>query len=421
MKFEFLSSPQEHISAFRSALAGAVRVDVAVAWATRSEPSALLYQYAERGGQIRVIVGKDFAGTDPVAVRRLLEAAPLQIRWGWTPFSGVFHPKVFLFHGADEITAMVGSANLTRHAFLYNVEATMLMRGTTEEFGQLQQFFEDRWGAADEVDADNLDAYAQIWLKRREVALETDETLAADESTSAGEAERLVGRALSWDWDEYVVQVRRVDKLWKPFGHSIDAYLDMLEEVPALTAFPLSSLSKVKRLALYGIWSDEYPNAGWLGCMRGAGMARHLLVENDARSRAAQAAVSKALQRIPRDSATLPYMRAVEEAYRALRNIPHIGSAIATRYITLSRPDALVSVNSASQDGLSRILRVPAARLTNWEGYRDALERLWKAPWMRAPRPSDPFEAKLWIYRSALLDAFVYRPASGEHPDEALE
>jgi hypothetical protein len=40
---------------------------------------------------------------------------------------------------------------------------------------------------------------------------------------------------------------------------------------------------------------------------------------------------------------------------------------------------------------------------------------------MRAPKPTTELEAKFWTYRAALLDAFVYRPSSGEHPDETFE
>src|SRR5262249_25637995 len=143
---------------------------------------------------------------------------------------------------------------------------------------------------------------------------------------------------------------------------------------------------------------------------------RQALTENDVSSRRIQDAVSSALQMLP-PGPLLPSLQAVAAAYQALRNITYVGSGITTRYLTLRRPDACVSVNGASQEGISRVLGIPASRLYRWEGYEQGLRRLWEAPWMTAPRPTSSLEATLWDNRGALLDAFVYKPKSGEHPN----
>src|SRR5262249_6359994 len=158
-----LSSSDELIGAFQNALGEAAHVDVAVAWATRCEQLSSLCGYAKRRSKLRAIIGRDFAGTDPVAVERLLAAAPGQIRWGCRPCSGIFHPKVFLFHHDNLITAIVGSANLTRQAFLCNVEATIRLCGTANELSQLVQFFGAQWHLAEEVNTENLETYRMRW------------------------------------------------------------------------------------------------------------------------------------------------------------------------------------------------------------------------------------------------------------------
>lgn len=414
MNSTLLSSPDELIGAFQDALSGAAHVDVAVAWATRCDQVSSLCSYAKGRGKLRAIVGRDFAGTDPFAVERLLSASPGQIRWGCTPCLGIFHPKVFLFHHEDRITAIVGSANLTRQAFLCNVEVTMRLCGTADELSQLVLFFAAQWQLAEEINIESLETYKNHWRAQRECQLQAHKGLQPAGTGAAVAA--ATGPILSWTWDQYVDQLRRVDKLWQPFGHSIESYLDMLEEVPELARRPLSSLSKVQRLALLGIWGEEYPNAGWLGWMGAKGKARQALTEDDATSRQTQAAVTTALQMVP-PGPTLPSLQVVGAAYQDLRKIKYVGPGIATRYLTLRRPDACVSVNGASQEGLSRILAVPVSRLCRWEGYEEGLKRLWEAPWMTAQRPTSCLEATFWDNRSALLDAFVYRPKSGEHPN----
>src|SRR2546427_4438275 len=79
-----------------------------------------------------------------------------QVRWGRTPSQGIFHPKVFLFHHGERITALVGSANLTQGGFLRNVEAIVRLSGTAGELEGLVQFFEGEWDQAEIVDEANL-------------------------------------------------------------------------------------------------------------------------------------------------------------------------------------------------------------------------------------------------------------------------
>ena len=377
-----------------------------------------------REGKLRVVVGQDFAGTDPRAVRRVFAVAPDGVRWAWRPRFGIHHPKVYVFHHRDDVTALLGSANLTRQAFLYNVEATAVLRGDRAEMADVLRFFEDRWDPADEVTEENLDAYSTLWGELNQERQAVDAALAEQDDSARAqaveEAERVAGRVLSWTWDEYVTCVHRVDELWRPFGSRVDDLLEMLEEIPPLLAHPLVDVSRVDRQALLGIWSEDYPTAGWLGTMRGAGHAKHLLVENDEPALATQRAVSKILQRIPGGDG-LPPLERVRDAFEQLTALDYVGPAIASRYLTLLRPDACFSLNSASKDGFSTLLRLPAARLRTPAGYAEGLRRLWQAPWMSSPKPVDAFEAKLWQNRAALLDAFVYRPSSGQHPDQEWE
>jgi hypothetical protein len=174
-------------------------------------------------------------------------------------------------------------------------------------------------------------------------------------------------------------------------------------------------LTTVERQALFGDESDQFPSAAWLGNLSQAATARQNLVQDDPASTAIQAAVTNALQGVS-DGLTDSDLQAIGAAYRALDAIHRVGHAVATRYLTLRRPDACVSVNAASEESLAQILGVQ--QLHTWLGYQEGLRRLWQAPWMTAPRPTSTSEQWIWENRAGLLDAFAFSPANGQHPQE---
>ena len=96
------------------------------------------------------------------------------------------------------------------------------------------------------------------------------------------------------------------------------------------------------------------------------------------------------------------------------------GPAVATRLLTLARPDRLVSVNKQSAKGLVNLAGLNINpnqsnlpnRLANH--YVELLGWVYDQPWFKAPPPDDPLERTIWNSRAALLDAFVYED---EKPD----
>jgi hypothetical protein len=218
--------------------------------------------------------------------------------------------------------------------------------------------------------------------------------------------------------------LHHADQCWErfgPFGRNeqqsyLISRLDMLRQVAPLALRPLRDLSIVERQALFGDETDQFPSAGWLGNLSQAAEARHNLIQDDQVSRDVQTAVSSALLHMPQGH-TSAALNAIGEAFRALLAIHRVGPGVTTRYLTLRRPDACVSVNAASQPSLMRMLGVP--QLQEWSGYEAGLTKLWGAPWMKAPSPKDCFERWIWEYRAALLDALAYRPLNGRHPDHS--
>ena len=73
----------------------------------------------DRGSRIRVVVGVDGAVTSAAGVRALLEL--VDDLWLFRhPARPLFHPKTYLFRGAERGIALVGSPNLTESALWVN-------------------------------------------------------------------------------------------------------------------------------------------------------------------------------------------------------------------------------------------------------------------------------------------------------------
>ena len=98
------------------------------------------------------------------------------------------------------------------------------------------------------------------------------------------------------------------------------------------------------------------------------------------------------------------------DAYKRMRNFGGIGEGIATRLLSLARPDRFVSVNDGSRDDLAQYSGLNPGTLGTMGNYRTLLKFIYKQRWFRAPEPDNQLEASIWGMRAALLDCFVYRP-----------
>ena len=95
------------------------------------------------------------------------------------------------------------------------------------------------------------------------------------------------------------------------------------------------------------------------------------------------------------------------KAYEELCNIEGVGPGIATRLLTLSRPDRFVSLNNASRIGLADAFGLAPSTLHHPKNYGRLLEVIYSRDWYREPAPES--ENTLSWMRAALLDCFVYK------------
>ena len=109
----------------------------------------------------------------------------------------------------------------------------------------------------------------------------------------------------------------------------------------------------------------------------------------------------------------------VIKAYRQICSIEEVRGGVASRLLTLARPDRCVSVNRASRDGLAAAFGLAPTTLDETGSYDKLLECLYELPWFRTPEPKDPFEREIWSIRAALIDCFVYSPEAKRQPPKS--
>ncbi len=85
-----------------------------------------------------------------------------------------------------------------------------------------------------------------------------------------------------------------------------------------------------------------------------------------------------------------------------------ISAGVATRLLTLARPDIFMSVNGRSQQRLAQTSGLTVSQIRESSGYGRLIEWVLQSKWWGAPRPSGTgWDSQRWPYRAALMDVPV--------------
>ena len=96
------------------------------------------------------------------------------------------------------------------------------------------------------------------------------------------------------------------------------------------------------------------------------------------------------------------------DSYEALWNIDGVGEGIASRLLTLARPDRFVSLNNPSRGGLVESFGLAPSTLGQPRNYSRLLTAIYNQRWCSEPTPRSARERRISRMRTALLDCFVY-------------
>lgn len=92
-----------------------------------------------KGGKAEFLVGLDFENTDPEALRLLMEmkreGLPVSCYCflGQKTLAGIYHPKLYVVASEAEVTAVVGSSNLTQGGLKGNIEVNAVIEASPSD------------------------------------------------------------------------------------------------------------------------------------------------------------------------------------------------------------------------------------------------------------------------------------------------
>lgn len=391
------------LAALRLKLASADHLEVAVAWATPSPALRAVLAFASKASRKpRIIVGISGNGTHPIALRKLAEVCDLKVTKG---DRGTFHPKFYRFAKGKTAVCWTGSANLSARGFGLNDEAVH----EYADDGTGAKWFDRLWDSLPDDTSADIEEYVRTWTPP-----EGDRDQVPTVPAPSSHPLHLLAGGKVKDWAEYVSALTACDAYWmaNPWHFSVfgeaRSYMHTIaagNEVVRSTDW--ASFTKQDARVLLG-YADRVDDGGYglLGSMRGAAKATNAFLEPSRANLRIRRIVQDTILPLAEVEADFP--RAAAAAVETISKLERFNSGVATRLITLIRPDRAVSVNKGSGKGLATLSGLPVSTLGSPKNYRRLLEWVAEQPWFDVPEPDDSYEKVVWSMRAALIDSFVY-------------
>lgn len=392
-------------SRFEQLIRESESVCIAVAWMTTSDEFELLRTAASNGKEVRVIVGLSGNTTRPQALRSLLQVARVHVGEGQPR---TFHPKFYLFRLAGKDIVWIGSPNLTSGGFGLNCELVHEF----DDDGTAVAWFERAWNRHERDSAQKIDDYCSSW--RAPPPPEQRRELVARRIDTRDATELLI--PAPQNWNAYVEALQKCDAYWQLHGeHAVlreqRSYIETITTGRDLTRWASwQELTKEECQILLGN-SDRTGVWGLLGSMKSAQRA----VGSFQRISAVRERIRRALLPSIEAQTEGEFLRAATITIEDISSIEGFSSGVATRLLTLARPDRAISVNNGSAPKLSTLTGLssnPQILGNPVKQYPELLAWLYDQPWYPTPEPSDGTRS-LWHMRAALIDSFVYERVGG--------
>ena len=393
------------LTRFVELLNASTHVDIAVAWVGPGLAVEALIERAERT-EVRLAVGLSGNATEPATLRRLMEQENVQLRVAPAPRGGIFHPKFYRFRSPRSAICWIGSVNFTRRGFGANAELVKEFRDRENAGGT---WFDALWQGLDADPGPAIDHYEEHYRPPRPGVYGGDGQNWQGELPNLGDIDT---------WADFVDGLHTLDDYCHHRGFSWDVLGDTFSYLHTIGAGRdvvrrgnWQRFTRHHRNVLLGL--PQWDNGGSWGLLGNMGMARAAIgaftppvnhgVLNDV-----LVEVGTVVEHEGENFAG--FAEAAQEAMEGIMELQGFGPAVASRILTLARPDGLVSVNTASEDGLGAFADMQPAAQFLTENYEHLLETLYDTQWFQEPEPDNAFHREIWRCRAALVDAFVYIP-----------
>ena len=382
-----------------------MEIDIATAWATCNDGLRALRDKAKGAShnfKVRAVVGLWGNATDPEALTLLHdmnERSELRI----ADENRCFHPKVYIFRDKAKSVVWIGSANFTTGGFELN-EELLLETSDAEHIELVNVWFDSLWNRCGPLRLGIIEKY--IESRRANPPKPLSRRPASKPARSNNRLELLKDVS---DWKSYTDALDHCHKLWwkeskykhSVLGESCSWYHTISELHDVVVRKDWTNLDNYDKRRLLGLFEDEQGKWPLLGHMRES--ARAAVFEDN--RQVIESAVRKVVKAKNDD-----FPGVAIEAYQYIKSCKKVGPGIATRLLALARPDRIVSLNSASQNGLAEFFSLAPTTLYYPKNYQRLLENLYESAWFNESTPKNSYRHALWSMRAALIDCFVYDP-----------
>ena len=376
-------------------------ISFATAWAsTGHEAFRLLLEYQEKIQHSTI--GLHFYQTDPEVLAQLQHNKNVRFI---SQMDGVFHPKLYLFWNTPTDWALLsGSANFTNGAFNGKNQETMLLtKGeSTDFFQEISRFLKnDCFDNAVEIGDEQIEHYRTLYHQRQKHIHTLSNYYPTGNKHSEMGKSILSTNILTYSWDKYFKIIQQ-DKN-QSFKDRLDL-LDYVKEFFQNNANFLSIDSEFRKL-ISGLPNNarigKNLDYSWFGSTKSDRKFYEKINTGNPK-------IAQAIDLIPLIGEVikhdfLEYNRIFQQA--GYKN--PIG--VATRLLTMKRPDLFFCFNGANKEKICAELGLP--KNLNAERYWDEiLLRIYDTAWFNSSRPQDKIEQKAWDGRVALIDCIYYEP-----------
>ena len=369
----------------------------ATAWAGVS--STLFSELTTRKDKIeKIIVGIHFYQTHPDFIETFLDSN--KIKFIKQP-EGTFHPKLYLFYdNVNKWELLVGSANFTNEAFTRNTEATTLIKSNDDNAEKILKtafnIIEKSWNEAKKFTKPELEKYRIAWKNHRPKINSLSGRYGGSKKTSKPIHEVPV---TNMTWKEFISKVKN-----DPHGHKNRLAVVTKSKELFDCKDHFNQLEEDERKFIAGIPNklivDENVDWGLFGSMKGAGIFKNKIKENDTN-------ISKALDQIPLQG---QITKTHYDNYIKYFTKTFSGNYIATasRLLAMKRPDTFVCLDSKNKSNLCKDFGIQQSEMTYDRYWTDIIERIFDSEWWLNPTPKNEQEEKISETRAAFLDALYY-------------
>ncbi|HHO0145358.1 NgoFVII family restriction endonuclease [Providencia stuartii] len=368
-------------------------ISFGVAWATsKTDLYELLLSHKNK---IKIgVIGTHFYQTHPDVLDDFCMSK--KVKFILQP-NGVFHPKIYLFWNDEyDWSVVIGSANFTYGAMEKNTELCVLIQQDDSNY-ELEYFvglISNYEKNAQSITVNEAKRYRNIWNVRSRSLMKIAEVYNKSKNTNI-----LHSKVLTMDWNELYKEIQN-----DPY-HGFKDRINLLKKINYYFEgnVHFSNMDVGVRCGIAGLRSEEIKNWAWFGSMIGAGKYYNAINSNNIN-------ISNALDEISlsgtitRDS-YLEYVELFKRAFPEGRD----GVGIATRLLSMKRPDQFICYNEQNKKGLAEEFCLSKRNL-NYEEYWDLIiERIMVTPWWNSEWPSSGIERSAWQGRVAMLDVLFYK------------